>query len=255
MAKLSELKTDEGIKTLIYGDSGAGKTVAATSFPGPIFVHDFDGKVVSAANFWRTHNPEKLNQIEFETYNAIVGKDKWETIQKQYATFNGWLVQMQALVREGKPFPFKTVVLDSITTWSDLLLKEIMRQTKDKIKGPIQGLDDIPGMQTYSVNTVHFKAQLNQLLSLPCNVVVTAHIEIDKDELTGRIERRPKATGKLATYLPIVFGEVYRQYVKIDGNNRRYLWQTQTDNEFNCRSQIPGLGVTVEATFKSLVKS
>lgn len=254
MAKLTDLKQDGTIKLLIYGDSGAGKTVAATSFPGPVFVHDFDGKVISAANFWRTKNPEQLGQIDYQSYNEINEKEKWDTVKNRYATFFGWLVEMQTIVREKKPFPYKTVVLDSLTTYSDLLLAEIIRQTKHTLKTPIPGRDDIPGLQTYQVNGVHFKAQLNDFLALPCNVIVTAHLDVDKDELTGRIERKPKMSGKLATYLPIVFGEVYRQYVEGTGAGRKYVWQTQSSAEYNCRSQIPNLPDKVDATYKSLIK-
>jgi len=250
VSKLADLKQEGQYKVLCYGESGTGKTVFATSFPGKIFVHDFDSKVVSAANFWRKHNPEQLGQIDYTSYADIRGKDADSTTEKKFATFHGWLLEMQTAAQNGK-FPYGTVVLDSLTTWADLLLLEVLRQTRTTLKGPIAGRSDIPGMQHYGINSVVFKDYLTRFLALPCNVVVTAHIETEKDEITGALERKPKASGKLASWLPIVFGEVYRAYVDQKDNKTRYMLQTQTDTKFNCRSQI-GLAAHIESAYKNL---
>lgn len=242
--QLADLQQDSNYKCLVFGDSGSGKTVFSTSFPGKIHVHDFDNKIVSAANFWRKHNPEQLQQVSYTDYS--IGD-----VKTRYATFNGWLVEHQALAREGK-FPYKTIVLDSLTLWSELLMKEILRQTKGKIKGPIAGNDDVPSMQHYGINSVYFKEQLGSFLALPCNVVVTAHIDITKDDISGEILRRPLVSGKLASYLPIIFGEVYRAYADIKDGKSVYLAQTRTDTKFSCRSQLPALPGIIELAYKSL---
>lgn len=246
MAKLSDLNPNENLKLLVYGESGAGKTVFATSFPGPILVHDFDGKVASAAGYWGKYNPEQVSQIDYISYAE-------GNTQERYERFRLWFNDHQKLAKDGK-FPYKTIVLDSLTTWSELLMKEILRQTVNKIKGPIAGRDDIPGMQHYGLNSVFFKEQLGNFLKFPCNVVVTAHIDITKDETTGEILRRPLVSGKLASYLPIIFGEVYRAYVDQKENKSVHLAQTKSDSKYNCRSQLPGLPAIVELTYKSLVK-
>lgn len=260
MAKLSSIKQEESMKVLVYGESGAGKTVFATSFPGPVFVHDFDKKIVSAANFWRTHNVEKLDQIDYTDYSAIVGRgndqasiDK-DTTKQRFSTFYTWLVEQQNLVREGK-FIYKTVVLDSLTLWSELLLKEVIRQAEGKIAQPIKNMEGNAGMQHYQLNQRFFKEYLGTFLDLPCNVIVTAHVEVEKDDMTGEILRRPKATGKLASYLPIIFGEVYRAYVETVAGKSVYRLQTQTDARYNCRTQLSGLAPVVESSFKSLIKT
>lgn len=235
MAKLSEMKPNSKIKLLVYGDSGSGKTCFAAGFPGPIFVHDFDNKIVSAANFWREKSREQFNSIDYEEYNRADEKEA-------YATFNGWLVEAEASTKTGK-FPWRTVVLDSLTLWSDLLMKEIQRQNP-AIKGPAP---KVPGMQHYGVFAVYFKDQINRFLALGAeNIIVTAHIDIVKDENTGELLRRPLVAGKNATYLPIVFGEVWRAFAEIKDGKARYLAQTRSDHRFNCRTQISGLPETIE---------
>ena len=60
MARLSELKTVDLIKILVYGEPGSGKTCFAAGFPGPILFLDFDNKVSSAARYYA--GQERLSQ-------------------------------------------------------------------------------------------------------------------------------------------------------------------------------------------------
>ena len=93
------------------------------------------------------------------------------------------------------------------------------------------------------------------LLSLPCNVIFTAHIATEKDETTGQILRTPLMTGKLKNELPIYFAEVYRAFVETDPKTQecRYMAQTQADSKFNCRSQIKGLPPVIPLKYDQLI--
>jgi hypothetical protein len=256
---LAELKQDENLKVLVYGPSGTAKTTFATSFPGPMYVHDFDGKLISAANHWRRVNkPERLSDINYFNYNSlsVPHKDQMtaeeETAKKRYGTYYGWIVEHQQLAAEGK-FPYKTVVLDSLTRYAEVLLREILRQTRGKINPPIEGMHNIPGKQTFMVNQTYFKTQLDMLLALPCNIVVCAHLKTKEDELTGRIKNVPFASGNMADYLPVVFGEVYRSYVEaVTGGGVKYMLQTQSSSDFNCRTQL-GLKASIENGYENLL--
>lgn len=245
MAKLSELKPNSNLKVLVIGDSGSGKTVFATSFPGKVFVADFDGKVVSAANHYGRHRPEVVQGIDYEDYFEN------QASADHYAKFYSKLVQFETEAKAGK-LSISTFVLDSLTTFFDAFLKEVMRQNP-AIKGPAPG---IPGLQTYGIATPKFKEQLGRILALPCHIVITAHIDVSKDEVSGEIVRQAKLPGKLATYLPIVFGEVLRAYAEQGKDGKTvYMAQTKSDSKFTCRSQISGLPDRVPLEYASLVKA
>jgi len=236
------LKPETKHTVLIYGDSGNGKSVFASSFPGPIKVFDFDGKIASAAGYWGIHDKTRLDHIDADDLQSM------NADPEQYAKFYSQLVELEKQARDGK-LPWKTVVLDSLTTWCDALMREIIRQNPG-IKGAAPGM---PGLQTYGIFGAKFREQLSRLLALPCNVVVTAHIAIDKDEHTGEILRRPLVIGRNASYLPIIFGEVYRAFTEIKDDKVTYWAQTQATPSYIARTQIPGLAPRIPLTYSSLV--
>lgn len=238
MPALSDVKTSENIKLLQFGDSGTGKTVFATTFPTPIHVLDFDNKISSAAAFWREKDPARLEQITFENYGPTDARGT------QAERCSNDLGKMR---KEGK-LP-RTLVLDSLTTFSDEFMRYLMR-----INPGIKRMDTkgaaVPAQQDYQVARLYFKQFIGELLVLPCNVVILAHIQVDKDEQTGEILRTPMIAGKLARELPIWFEEVHRSYVKAG----KYMSQTQTDARYQCRTQIPKLPAEIELKYEELVK-
>lgn len=237
MAKLSEMKANDNLKILVWGDSGNGKTCFATGFPGPIWVADFDNKISSAASFYA--NSDQLSQIEYDNYAPT------DTRGASAERFNIKLAEL----KKSQPFPYKTIVLDSLTTFSDEAMRYLMRMNpgikRTETKGALT-----PALQDYQVSRLFFKQFITEFLNFPCNVVVTAHIQTEKDEMTGEILRSPMMSGKLAHELPIYFSEVYRAFVK-DG---KYLAQTKSDNKFQCRTQIKGLPSEIPLSYTELAK-
>lgn len=225
MANLSELRTEGRLKLLLLGDSGAGKTTFLAGLPKP-WIADFDDKIVSAAEFLRKNNPEQLATVQYERYAGLPAGTAADKFNRD--------IGKSALT---KPFPFETVGVDSLTLFSDESMKYLIR-TNPGIKRQVTNGVQLPVMQDYQMVRIWFKQILTAVLALPCNVVFTAHIQVDKDETTGQIMRSAMMAGKLAHELPIYFGEVWRAYRDDKGEH----WaQTQSDSRFICRSQIPGL--------------
>lgn len=240
MPKLTELKRAQYIKVLLFGESGTGKTCGASTFPGPIFYADFDNKVESVASFIR--DDEKLSEITYEKYPPVDQKG---------TSYEKWDKKLDGIKRAfiAGERPFETIVLDSLTTLSDELMKYLMR-TNPGIKRTMTKGVQIPALQDYGINRLYFKHMLMEFLAMPCNLVVTAHIDITKDETTGQILRHPMMAGKLANELNIFFPEVYRTFVK-DG---KYMAQTQADRQYNCRSQLNKLPKEIEFSYDLLKK-
>lgn len=230
MAKLGEIKTDGNLKMLIQGESGIGKTCLASTFPGKILVLDFDNKIDSAAAFLRYKNQiEQIEQIEVEQFPAQLGMSPIDKLSK---IISEQLIPQQ---RTGK-LEFKTLVLDSITTFSAATLAHIVK-TNPGIKRNETKQGPQPGLQDYGILRREFQRLIPGLLGLPCNVIMIAHIAVEKDEATGQIFRHAMMDGSFARELPVYMKEVWRMYVK-DGKR---IAQTQSDHLFNCRSQLPGL--------------
>jgi hypothetical protein len=245
MARLNELKTVDFVKVLVYGEPGGGKTVFSTGFPGPILYFDFDNKVSSAARFYR-NDLERLKQIEVVQLGSTLHESPINELQKR--------VNELARMQKAGEYPYKTLVIDSITTFSSACLSHIV-QTNPGIKRVITAQGQQPGMQDFGILKREFQRLIPGLLTLEMNVVMLGHISITKDEFSGELIRGVLMDGSFAEQLPIYFEEVYRAYVtEVQGGKREFFAQTQSDGKFKCRSQIPGLPSVIPLKYEELSK-
>ncbi len=241
--KMSAIKPTEALKVLVYGNAGTGKTCFASGFPGPILILDFDGKADSAASYYR-NDAARLDQIEVEDMSRQLGADV-DPIEKLTSVINSKLIPQQ---KSGQ-MEFKTLVVDSLTTFSSAVLNHIIRTNPGiKRNSSRQGMQ--PCQQDYGILKREFGRLIPGLLSLPCNVVMLGHIKVDKDEMTGEIIRGPLMDGSFAQELNVYFKEVYRSYVEGD----KFLAQTKSSQQYACRSQIYGLGSPIPLKYEALIQ-
>ncbi len=240
--KLSEVKTSENLKILVCGPPGSGKTCFAVGFPYPTLVLDFDTKINSAAA-WYAGDPERLGAVEVRAMGRRL--DGADPIV-DFVAVTKELSEQQA---KGE-MKYKTLIIDSATTFSSAVLNHIVK-TNPGIKRPSSAQGVQPTPQDYGILKREFAKLIPGLLSLPMNVIMTAHIKTDRSELTGEIIRSPILDGSFAQELPIFFEEVYVSFMK-DG---KPFAQTKSDQTYNfCRSQIPRLPAHIELRYEELIK-
>lgn len=138
---------DEGIKINLYGRSGTGKTTLWSSFPGDILAI-----VCSGRGELLSLSPESMKKVEtVELTKSEEVRDLAEYLKTDGEKYN-------------------TVVLDHMTMFQDLILKEIL------------GLDEIPEQKSWGLATqqeygqcaIQFKENIRMLLNLRQNVVLVA---------------------------------------------------------------------------------
>lgn len=230
MPSLADIKTESNCKLLAIGAPGAGKTCFAASFPGPMLYLDFDDKVDSAALFYRD-KPELLKGIEVRQLGRQFNTDP-------IAEFNKLITNELIPAQKAGNLQWKTIVLDSISAFSDAALNHII-QTNPGIKGMETRQGKMPDKPHYGVLLREFGRLIPGLLTLPCNIVMCAHVDTYKDEATGMIIREAMMSGSYSQKLPQAFKEVW--YLYVDDKGKRWA-QTRADRAFGClRSQIPGL--------------
>lgn len=142
-----DFDADEGIKILLYGRSGTGKTTLWSSFPGKILAI-----VCSGGN-----KPGELRSLNRES------RKKTTMLSVANSTEILEAVQHQKETEE-----FNTVVLDHVTGLQDRVLAEVL------------GVDTVPAQkgwglasqQQYGQCTLQCKDILRDMLSLRCNVVI-----------------------------------------------------------------------------------
>lgn len=240
--KLSEVKASENLKVLVCGPPGTTKTCFAVGFPYPILVLDFDNKVNSAAA-WYANDKERLENVEVRSLGKkLDGSDPIVELMK--------IIEELSAQQKAGQMKYKTLVIDSATTFSSAVLNHIVK-TNPGIKRVASAQGVQAGMQDFGILKREFGRLIPGLLSLSMNVVMTAHIKVDRSELTGEIIRSPIMDGSFSQELPIYFEEVYSVTMK-DG---KPMAQTKSDMYFNfCRSQIPKLPNPVELKYDELIK-
>jgi hypothetical protein len=199
-----------GIFALFKGDSGAGKSVGALSFPDPI-VLDHDRKMPAIKD---KHFPGK---------------------SVPYKQFTDCL-QVGQLLEDWKSAgcPFETIIADSLTTLSYNVLKTvddlkgstIMDKLKEfqKMGTKAHGKSlEVRGFDYYNVEDNFLKFYIDSLKELwmrpgkPYHVILIAHVmssettDIRTKEIT-RMRRIVTAGSKIAAYIPAQFDETWHFY-------------------------------------------
>lgn len=209
-----------GVKTLIYGLSGMGKTVLCATAPQPLVISAESGLLSL-----RKKNLEKLFGIDNPgiCYNTpvveIATVDDLSNVYKWCAN--------SAEAKQN----VQTVCLDSLSEIAEVVLNNAKRQTKDprlaymelyeKMETTIRAFRDLPNM----------------------NVYMACKMEPMKDELTGVVKYGPSMPGaKLGPKLPYFFDEVFRIGLNKDqhGEEFRFL-QTQPDLQYDAKDRSGSL--------------
>ena len=149
---------DLGIRVVLYGQSGTGKTTTWATFPGPILA-----MICSGGN-----QPGELLSINTPEY---AGKVSQVVIENSSDVFE----LIKHIKDTGR---FKTVVLDHATGLQDLVLKEILGMEEI----PVQKTWGMARQQDYGTCTIRTKEILRALFGIQGNIVVIAQEREFKSE-------------------------------------------------------------------------
>ena len=189
----------DGVKMLVYGQAGAGKTSLIPTLPSPI-VLSAEGGLLSIAGA----------SVPF------VEVQDMDTLKEAYA----WLKESA----EAKPY--KSVCLDSISEVAEVVLAAELRKNKD-------------GRAAYGEMNSTMAELIRAFRDLPGrHVYMSAKLEKSQDE-TGRMLYNPSMPGKsLTQQLPYFFDFVFPLRVERDaeGKTQRAL-MTDSDGLWLAKSR------------------
>lgn len=180
MPKVSDLLAERHKANILgYGPSMSGKTRFVTTirkvYKGPCYIFNFDAQ----DNLTPIILAPGMGDIEFDQYDTSNGYEKLVTK----------IVELRKHAAEeartgGKPFPYDLVVVENLNIMHQVTLQTLLG---------LAGRSDTDGarIQDWGVASTRVKARIKEILDLPCPVYMTAHQQIEKDEIYGR------ATGKI----------------------------------------------------------
>ena len=218
MPSLANLKPGDPTTTLMKGATGFGKTIAACSYPPPVYVFDFDERINSIQSFY---TGERTREIYFDSYGAY---NLFEYLDKLNE-----LVEKGTIVVDGKTIrPGTVVAADSVSALSiaavDYQLNEVRKLAKKdkKVGKRTQGGIIIPDWDEYKGETSVFTEVLGNIKALPkrwgMHAIITAHptksTSVGKDS-SGKVSVSIKTSPvvsigfKAGELVPTSFNEVY----------------------------------------------
>ena len=204
----SQASIGHGIKALIYGRAGAGKTYMARTAPAPI--------ILSAEAGLLSLRDVQLPVIQITSVEDLSEAYNWITTSAEANQF-------------------QTVYMDSLSEIAEVVLANAKKQVKDP-------------RQAYGELIEKMMMLVRSFRDLPGkHVVMLAKQESFKDEVSQMSMYGPSMPGtKLGNQLPYLFDEVFRLGIgKLpDGSEYRFL-QTAPDLQYEAKDRSGALD-TVE---------
>jgi len=169
-------KFSKNVTVLLTGEMGEGKTHFARTCPGPVFMHTLDSRGEQTVKYGKNSIEDGHifcdNQFQF-------GANKYQR----------WTKEMDRLSSSSFFNDIGTYMLDSFTVLNECLFQAVDRNWLE-----------------WSSN---LKSLIDDLTRLPCHVVLTGHLELVKDELSGATQYYIYTPGKAKFWMGIYFSEVY----------------------------------------------
>lgn len=239
MPNCSSLTAESRFMGLFVGPSKNGKTVAACSFPGPIKVMDFDGRIAGILGApWIDKS-----QVDYDYYPPRVGSSDKPTYEK----VNDDLELLLVNARNGTN-KYKTLIVDSLTSAAFAMLCDAIPLTHQKGKGKSIGTLKMPDPGDYGFEAINISNLLACLRSIPgMNVIVSAHV-IDKygranpeDAYSEKVVVGEKLSlrDKIAENSGIYFNNCFRFDKEMLGEREKYTVQFRSEIAGTSLANLP----------------
>lgn len=213
----------KSFNALIYGDFGTGKTNLARTCRLPVHIDSFD--------------PGGSKTVRDEIASGIILADTRFEVEDPMkpSSFELWDKEYHRRKRDGYFNHIGTYIVDSATTWASAAMNVILKKA-GRLGGPPFQQDYLPAMSM-------IENAIKDLTTLPCDVILTAHLDVDKDEATGRMFVGPLFVGKLKQRVPLLFDELYCAQAKNTSAGVVYSLLTRSDGIFKARTRLGKGGV------------
>ena len=223
------------IYAMLKGEPGTGKSRAALSFPKPIYWFDWDRKMQSLLRPMR----------------------EWGIDPKSvsYDTYEDWTKARTTLEKFTHTCPYKTLVIDSVTSMADMTLRQTLKlkQGQTRSSGANAGRQ-IAGIAVNEIEDYNAESSaLNELIALTkdiqnyhkLTIVLIAHVMEVQKQVEGKqvMSRTIVTAGKrVAAKVPAYCTEVYHFGIERGFNEDdpgKYMIQTEHTGADFARTALP----------------
>lgn len=218
-------KKQSSFNLLLLGEMGSGKTFLIRTARKPVHIDSFDpGGSKGLSDLIATGDIIVDSRYESEKPLSPFAFAEWKSV-------------MDSRVRS-KYFDYiGTYMLDSSTTWSKAIMNDVLKKAGLAGSSPRFTKDYQPQKNAIE-NAIY------EMLDLPCDFILTGHLEAFKDEAEGgKVRFRYMTTGKGALVIPTLFDEIWVMDPKDSSNGVEYRVLTQNTGTYTCRSRLAKEGL------------
>lgn len=181
---------------LLKGEPGSGKTFKSAHWPRPV-IFSFDNNLSGL----RRLSPERRAAIR-------VINPRLDDAGKKIDDTKIWDVFVQRLAACASDPTVGTIVIDSLTTMAEVLMDKILGTGAPSKKVEIQHWGDFARYLKWLGENLMCANDLDK------HVVLIAHEQIDKEELTGRVKYLLNIGGQMKHGFDLYFTDCWRTYTK-----------------------------------------
>ena len=227
--RLSEMVSTRFV-AMLWGPPKVGKTVLASQFPNPHFI-DLDKGITSVLAMTRVRNLE----VDFPVYQIDDGPcedpDVVKLVGPTIAKRDGWTITDKLIRELLRTLPFdSTLIIDNITRLGEYLVSNLKR-SYNRQQLQIQDWGEFVSRITFLMDAIHSAAYKP-------NVIIIAHEQLIKDELSGRIERVILLPTSQKHRVPTVVGDLWYLTMTWRGKEAIRLLRTSVDRQTSLGSRM-----------------
>jgi len=225
---------------IIYGGIGSGKTSLLRTCRLPLHIDSFDPGGSKVLREEAILNGE-LYPDEMSKGNIIV--DSRFEVEDPMApkSANLWDQEFHKRKRMGYFDHIGTYVIDSMTTWGQVIMYEILRKAVAAFPKK-RALGTAPQENDWLPQMTVIENAMRDFISLPCDCILIGHDDYKKDEASGRMFVNLMITGKLRTRVPLLFDEIYYAMTKETSSGTVYQLLTKRTGMYEVRSRLSTKG-------------
>jgi hypothetical protein len=231
MPTLNDVNID-ALFSMFKGEPGLRKSTEAMSYPTPQYWISTDQKMEALtlpAKRWGIN----MKELQYDDYTD------WDRPRAK-------LEQLQVQC------PYRTIVVDSITSIGDAMTSQVKKNKRIKGEGKMIGNINVSGLEEYNAEASAFQEMMALLKDIhkfhKVNVILIAHVvgqrkNDDGNKLTHHsrviITGGDKISGKIASYMTEVYHFNLEPAFNVDSGEDQYgIFTTHTGNDY-ARTSLP----------------
>jgi hypothetical protein len=214
----------DSFNLLLLGEMGGGKTFILRTARFPVHLDSFDPGGSKGLRKWIKEG-------------KIIVDSRWESESRLAPwAFDEWLEVMEHRQRIGYFKHIGTYALDSSTMWAEAAMNKILLAASRPGTSPRFTKD-------YEPQKNLMRNSIKEILDLPCDFIMTGHLEQFNDVAEGTVRYRYMTTGKGAIIIPTQFDEIWVCAPTEGSGGVKYRVLTQSTGTHTCRSRLAELGL------------